>query len=272
MYGCISIANSFIHPLKNKIMTNKIFSLTLALLASFIFTNCEKENPCELLGNCTEVLLMDPANAENPFDEIGARHNEGLALLRKNYQSDIDAMNAASPIEAEHYIFARSAEFAASSPDLHHHLRGQLRLNGSDQLLSRFNFADYGKWLSMLDIDDETRQALRNGIAAVVRIEPGTVEATNEIIRAIKEQERALLAQENLPGRDFALVLMAVWRYSNHYWMGGGNGEPIPAKAKWWQVGLADAACGAVGFLLGGPAGGIGLGVGASKVVADYKD
>lgn len=249
-----------------------ILILAVVAVSAFIFTSCEKENPCELLGNCDEAQLVNPANPENPLDAIGVLHNEGLAFLRNNHQPGIEAANAAAPVEAERYVFARSAEFAGSNPDLHLRLREHLRLNGSDQLLGRFNFADYDKWLNMVDIDSETRQALRSAIATVMRIEPGTVEATNEIIRVIKEQERLILTRENLDSRDFALVFLSVWRHSNHYWMEGENGEPVPAKAAWWQIGLADAACGAVGFLLGGPAGGVGLGVGASKVVAGMKD
>jgi hypothetical protein len=249
---------------------NKQPFLTLAAVALFFFTfsSCEKERPCELLGNCDEVQLINPANAENPFDEIGALHNEGLAFLHKNYRADIDALQAAAPAEAEYFVFARSAGFANSNPDLHHHLRETLRLNSSDQLLSRYNFADYDKWLNLLDIDGATRQALRNSLAIVTRIEPGSAKATNEIIRAIVEQERLLLAQDNLPDRDVALVCLAVLRHSNHYWTGGGNGEPAATKAKWWQVVLADCAGGAVGFALGGPAGGVGLGVGCSEIVS----
>jgi hypothetical protein len=253
-------------------MTNRIIITTLALLTTgLLITNCEKDRPCELLGNCAEEQLMEPAYAANPFDEIGARHNDGLTFLRRNHQADIDALLAISPAEAERYIFDQSAGFAASDPVLYARLRAQWRLN-PDQLLSQYPFDNYVQWLSLLNIPTETRQALRQSIAAVASIEPGTVAATNDIIRAIQEQERQLLAQENLPDRDFTLVLLAVWRHSNHYWMGGGDGQPVPAKAKWWQTTLADAACGAVGFLLGGPAGGIGLGVGASKIVADYKD
>lgn len=252
-------------------MTNRIIIATLAVLAGMIFTNCEKDNGCELLGNCAEAQLIAPTNAANPFDEIGARHNDGLTFLRHNHQAGIDALLTTSPAEAERYAFDQSASFASSDPALYARLRGQLRLN-PDQLLSQYPFDNYVQWLSLLNIPTETRQALRQSIAAVTSIEPGTVEATNDIIRAIQEQERQLLAQENLPDRDFALVLLAIWRHSNHYWTGGSDGQPVPAKAKWWQTTLADAACGAVGFLLGGPAGGIGLGVGASKIVADYKD
>jgi hypothetical protein len=45
--------------------------------------------------------------------------------------------------------------------------------------------------------------------------------------------------------------------------------DPKPAKkAKWWQVVLGDAMGGGVGFLLGGPAGAVGLGVACTEGVA----
>jgi hypothetical protein len=248
-------------------MKIRILTAVLGLAVMFIFTNCEKESSCELLGNCDVEQLIDPANAANPFDEIGERHNEGLAFLRRNHQPEIDAMIAASPTEGERYIFARSAEFAGGTPPLYRLLRERLGLE-SDQLLSDFNFTEFGKIFDMLELDAETREALNNSIAAVMRIEPGTVEAANEIINAIKEQERAILDREDLPNRDFALVFMSVWRHSNHYWQ-KGDGEGAQTRAKWWQIVAADAICGGIGFLLGGPAGGVGLGVGASKAVAD---
>lgn len=245
----------------------QLLSFALVTMLAFTFASCEKENSCELLGNCEEAALISPANLENPFDAIGALHNDGLAFLRKTYQSEIEAEGAASPSKAERYTFMRSLEFSSGSPDLYMNLRASFRLNGDEELLGSFNFADYHKWLNMADIDPETREALRAAIASVMRTEPGTVETTNEIISAIKEQEHRFLTRDDSPSRSFALVFFSVWRHSNHYWMGGENGEPVPAKAKWWHIALADAACGAVGFALGGPAGGVGLGVGASKVV-----
>jgi len=274
-HGCMDVfrfKSHFIHHKRTIMKKYPFISFAFIAMLNLVFISCEKESPCELSGDCNEVQLINPANAENPFDEIGVQHNKGLASLRKNYQTDIDAISATSSRESEYYVFGRSAEFANSNPDLHHLLRERLRLTTADQLLGNYNFADYDKWLTVLNIDDASREVLRNSIAAVMQIEPGSVEATNDIIRAIKEQERLILAQPDLPARDFALVLMAVWRHSNHYWMDISNGEPSPNRATWWQIGLADAVCGGIGFALGGPAGGIGLGVGASKVVAGFRD
>lgn len=251
-------------------MKRNLLIVAFTFLTVVLFTNCEKESSCELIGNCpdAEVKLIDPSNPLNPFDKIGADHNVGLVFLRNKHQAEIDSAYRISSARAEQVVFNRSSEFAGSEPRLQMALREKLQLN-QDQLLRDFDFSDYNKLFKVLKLDDETRKALSNSIQEVRKIEPGSIEATNAIINAIKEQENIILANKNLPNRDFALTMLAVWRYSNHYWSEQG-GDPQALKAPWWQIGLADAACGAVGFLLGGPAAGVGLGVGASELVAKY--
>ncbi|MFN7117178.1 MAG: hypothetical protein ACK4TA_10295 [Saprospiraceae bacterium] len=249
-------------------MKRNLFIAAFTLLAGVLFTNCEKESSCELIGNCpdTEVKLIDPANPLNPFDKIGADHNSGLVFLKNKHQAEIDSAYRISAAKAEQIVFTRSSQFAGSEPRLQVLLREKLQLK-QDQLLRNFDFSNYNNLFTVLKLDDKTRKALTTSIEAVMKIEPGSIEATNAIINAIKEQERIILANDRLPNRDFALTMLAVWRYSNHHWSEEG-GTPQAQRAKWWQIGLADAACGAIGFVLGGPAAGVGLGIGASELVA----
>ena len=247
-------------------MKRNLLTITILALSMTLFTNCEKEKPCE---NCPDTLaqLTDPNNPMNPFDKIGADHNVGLAFIRRNFQSKIDAIDAASPLEAEHYVFAKSSEFGGNYAKLHLLLRDRLKLK-DNELLRDVDFSDFEKVLGYFRLDDDTRQALSQSIRIIMRMEPGSIEGTNAIINAIMEQERIIMANSRLENRDFALALLAVWRHSNYFWAETGNG-PEPLKKKWWQITLADAICGGVGFLLGGPAGGVGLGVGASTLVAE---
>jgi hypothetical protein len=55
---------------------------------------------------------------------------------------------------------------------------------------------------------------------------------------------------------------MSVTKNSMTYWSQGEN------KAKWWQVVIADAVGGAVGFRIGGLFGGVILGAAASYEMA----
>lgn len=252
--------------------TIKCFALALVLFASSLFSACNQESAGELTGGPAKPQLIDPANSVNPYDYIGARHNEGLTFLRARYQSEFEQLNASRPEAAEVYIFDRSAEFGKSNPELYVALRRKLSLRDGE-LLRDVRFDNYAELFKRIGLSEEGRQALESVMAEVMKTEPGTVEATNAIIATIKRYETQLVAKENLADREFVLTLLAVWRYSLYYWtnyfvVDGNPGGPT-TRAKWWQIGLADAACGAIGFVLGGPGAGVSLGLGASKLVAD---
>ncbi|MBK7872375.1 MAG: hypothetical protein IPJ74_17705 [Saprospiraceae bacterium] len=50
-------------------MKRNLLIVAFTFLTVVLFTNCEKESSCELIGNCpdAEVKLIDPSNPLNPF-------------------------------------------------------------------------------------------------------------------------------------------------------------------------------------------------------------
>ncbi len=254
----------------------KTFINSLSILALIlVFSACQKENNMPLPATDPEPETSSLAsgwqndtncrvdNANNPYDQVGALHNDYIADLEARY-------NAQTPLA-----------------DLYGAIDHDMQRDYGSQLPPGFSAADYGNtviqamrvdavgaYIDALETTAEQKVLLKKLLQIMY-----TYESTPlcEVIDAIRNFENSLL-QRYAPKRIQAvLVAASVGRYSLAYW--DDRLQNGPSSAWNWRkifTAVADgigAAGGAVagsatvvGGIAGGLMGGISASVGFSRV------
>lgn len=192
-------------------------------------------------------VIATSAYAQNPQEEAGHQHNVYLDCLRK-----VDPAMERNPFET----LIRQCGFDPQG-DAGEFIRVNTELMPRDLLQpvavilephrERFTDEQYSYLLRMEEVLSTAR----------------SVDDARRGLEALEAEAVERLAGER--GNEGILGALSISRYSLEYWV--GSGEVFKAKAKWWQIVIADAVGGAVGSL-GGPAGVVGLGAACSGAVA----
>jgi hypothetical protein len=209
-----------------------------------------------------EVTLISPDNDQNPYDYIGKQHNDGVQALIDNHDDEINATLAMDPIEGEKLIF----KLTGLEMRCYKKLRGEFGL-GSEERIEDLPIFDLEKLLRTPPFNPHEMSALQSIFDEVSLLAHSTNDDLNTIIMRIKTIEEKYLQDEGIENDEAFFGALSTMRFSSHLW--GRNPSTRKRGGRgWWKVVLSDCIGFGVGTFLDGPATGIDLGVGMSRVVA----
>jgi hypothetical protein len=236
--------------------------ILITLLA--LLTSCNLED--SPLNELVEQPL-GPENTLNPYDHFGKQHNEGLKYLSDTYGTEISAMWANDPTQAEAFVFEKAIAFTQGESGYYPKLRETFGMRPGETMGSR-DFIDLEKLLKTPPYNPWEMTQLQTVIDDLTQMPHSTTKELNAIITKVIAYETKYLNHEKMEHEEAFLGALSVLRYSAHYW--GNDEEAKPRAARpWWQIVLGDCIGAGVGTLLGGPATGVGLGTGVSMALKD---
>ena len=138
---------------------------------------------------------------------------------------------------------------------------------GSEERIEDLPIFDLEKLLRTPPFNPHEMSALQSIFDEVSLLAHSTNDDLNTIIMRIKTIEEKYLQDEGIENDEAFFGALSTMRFSSHLW--GRNPSTRKRGGRgWWKVVLSDCIGFGVGTFLDGPATGIDLGVGMSRVVA----
>lgn len=251
--------------------------LTLVFLATSCNQN-EQLIPVES-NPVSTVKTISPTNTDNPFDEVGVIHNQGVAYFMKNYAGKKMTVSEIVSVTDKYLlsntsftknmrIGAENATFSTNSDKI------------SDVLADKDN--NFKNVVSKAECSDYAKTKLSTLFSITLSEKENESADYNLLHSKIIAFEKDILEDKKLSEEDRKLVLMStsISRHSLYFWY-----TSIPKSAngriarKWWEwvlVGVADAAGGVAGAAVGSgvasAAGAVAGAVGASSGMASLLE
>jgi len=198
------------------------------------------------------VLFAGAASAQiksaNPMNYVGEQHNAYLACLQK-----VNADGKSNPLEA----LVDQCGFKPEQP--------------ADEFIQEYTELMPENLLAPLSQMLAPHRKAFNDRQYSVALEIERVLSTQspeQAARSLADLENKAVQSLGRETADLAVLSgVATARHSLIFW----TQSPPQARAKWWQVVLADVAGGIVGGVFGGGVGAVGLGTACSGAVAKLE-
>lgn len=239
-----------------------------------------KMDGCCQGGGLSGTEKVDPANPENPFDEIGVAHNAGLDHIASRFADQRivieDDIMISGYVFEDDVILRASIEFLSSYPFKNSAINDVLQSKkalfikeigqwdprpGDIPFSSEFpvdTIVAIHDWLERLKYAEVPADIFGQGLAALQR---GQVSA-GTFIKQIKRLEAAAAASELSEDDKFRVYATgSIARHSAEYWANSVSaakaGGPIGSDVKGAASGAAAGFITGVGILVGGLVGGL---------------